>query len=65
MFPTAVVLAVNAVREEVNSVRLDAPIVDDRPRRRHRVQQLRSATARALRRTADRVEPRSCIVDYG
>ncbi|SNT64191.1 hypothetical protein SAMN05421812_116141 [Asanoa hainanensis] len=56
--PTAFVQALNATRDHVYSARPDAPVVPDRVRRTGRGDPLRRLAAVALRRVADRVEPR-------
>ena len=66
MNPVGFIMAVQLTEREVNSARPDAPVVPDRRPARQPVQQLRLATARALRRTADRVEPKTtCAATYG
>ncbi|GAA3412833.1 hypothetical protein [Streptosporangium vulgare] len=55
--PTAMILADRATRRHVLSARPDAPVVPERPPRRHAAA-VRRVTATALRRLADRVEPR-------
>lgn len=61
---TGFVLAVDAVTRHVNSARPDAPVRPDRPRqpRQPRLAPTRLATAAALRRLADRMEPRPARV---
>ncbi|MFE9960028.1 hypothetical protein [Micromonospora sp. NPDC005299] len=54
---TGFVLAVDAVTRHVNSARPDAPVRPDRPRA-PRLAPSRLAAAAALRRLADRMEPR-------
>ncbi|SBT41418.1 hypothetical protein [Micromonospora narathiwatensis] len=54
---TGFVLAVDAVTRHVNSARPDAPVRPDRPRT-PRLAPTRLAAASALRRLADRMEPR-------
>jgi hypothetical protein len=52
MIPQATILAVQLTRQQVNSAMPNAPVVADAaPRTR-----LRTRTARALRRAADRLE---------
>ncbi|MFG3302949.1 hypothetical protein [Micromonospora chersina] len=58
---TGFVLAVDAVARHVNSARPDAPVRRDRPRP-PRLAPTRLATAAALRRLADRMEPRPARV---
>jgi hypothetical protein len=66
MNPTGFIMAVRLTEREVMSARPDAPVVPDRRSARQPMQQLRIATARTLRRTADRVEPKTkCAVTYG
>jgi len=55
--PTGFVLAVDAVARHVNSARPDAPVRPDRPHA-PRLAPTRLAVAGALRRLADRMEPR-------
>ncbi|MGS2642952.1 hypothetical protein [Streptosporangium sp. LJ11] len=57
--PVAMILADKATRRHVLSARPNAPTVPERPRRR-RGAAVRRLTAVALRRLADRVEPR-CV----
>ena len=64
MNPVEIVLAVDLTRREVNSAMPWAPVIDDRKTPRQPVQALRATAARALRRAADRVEPK-CAVTYG
>jgi hypothetical protein len=52
--PVGMYLADRAVREHVRSGRADAPVVPERPPRRHTV---RRAAVSGLRRLADRLEP--------
>ncbi|NES31315.1 hypothetical protein GCE86_06185 [Micromonospora terminaliae] len=54
---TGFVLAVDAVTRHVNSARPDAPVRPDRPHA-PRLAPTRLAAAAALRRLADRMEPR-------
>ncbi|SCF04935.1 hypothetical protein GA0074695_3115 [Micromonospora viridifaciens] len=54
---TGFVLAVDAVTRHVNSARPDAPVRPDRPAR-SLLAPTRLAAAGALRRLADRMEPR-------
>ncbi|MGR6319160.1 hypothetical protein Q2K19_30160 [Micromonospora soli] len=58
---TGFVLAVDAVTRHVNSARPDAPVRPDRPRP-PRLAPTRLAAAGALRRLADRMEPRPAAV---
>ncbi|MFG2167310.1 hypothetical protein [Micromonospora chersina] len=58
---TGFVLAVDAVTRHVNSARPDAPVRPDRPRP-PRLAPTRLAAAAALRRLADRMEPRPARV---
>jgi hypothetical protein len=60
----AIKMAVDLTRREVTSAMPWAPVIDDRKAPRQPVQTLRATTARALRRTADRVDPK-CAVSYG
>ncbi|MGK5739899.1 hypothetical protein [Micromonospora sp. URMC 103] len=55
--PTGFVSAVDAVTRHVNSARPDAPVRADRPRPA-RLAPARLAAAGALRRLADRIQPR-------
>jgi hypothetical protein len=58
MNPTAYIMGVAATRHEVESAMPWAPVVPPRePKLRRRVDSVRLATATALRRAADRVEP--------
>ncbi|WBB69488.1 hypothetical protein [Micromonospora sp. WMMD812] len=54
---TGFVSAIDAVNRHVNSARPDAPVRVDRPRPA-RLAPTRLATAGALRRLADRIQPR-------
>ncbi|MFG1778037.1 hypothetical protein ACGFIG_16585 [Micromonospora sp. NPDC049048] len=54
--PTGFILAVDAVNRHVNSARPDAPVCPERPRVA-RLAPTRLATAGALRRLADRIQP--------
>jgi hypothetical protein len=56
LMPTAFVMSINAVRDEVNSARPDAPTVPHRDRR-PRGRMLRVALAGALTRAARAVAP--------
>ncbi|MGW4155610.1 hypothetical protein ACWEDF_20870 [Micromonospora chersina] len=58
---TGFVLAVDAVTRHVNSARPDAPVRPDPPRP-PRLAPTRLAAAAALRRLADRMEPRPARV---
>ncbi|GAA1037565.1 hypothetical protein GCM10009557_51340 [Virgisporangium ochraceum] len=51
MIPQATILAVQLTRQQVNSAMPHAPVLTDAPRPR-----LRTRTARALRRAADRLD---------
>ncbi len=66
MNPAGYILAVQLTKREATSALPNAPVVPDRRPARPPVQQIRIATARALRRTADRVEPKTkCAATYG
>jgi hypothetical protein len=65
MNPAEMVMAIGLTQRDASSALPNAPVIDDRKSTRQPVQNLRLATARALRRTADRVEPKSCAVNYG
>ena len=54
MIPQAFILGVQQTRQHANSAMPDAPVLPDAPAANPR---LRRATARALRRMADRMEP--------
>ena len=54
MIPEAFILGVELTRKHANSAMPDAPVLPDGPTGNPR---LRRATARALRRVADRMEP--------
>lgn len=55
--PTGYVTALDAMNRHVNSARPDAPVQVERPRRAL-LAPTRQATALALRRIADRIQPR-------
>ena len=66
MNPTGFILAVQAAHRDATSAQPNAPVVDDGRGPRQPVQNLRLAAARALRRTADRIEPKPrCAATYG
>ena len=52
MIPQATILAVQLTRQQVNSAMPNAPVLPDTPPR----WRLRTRTARALRRVADRMD---------
>ncbi|MDO3704433.1 hypothetical protein Q3W71_22470 [Micromonospora sp. C28SCA-DRY-2] len=54
--PTGYIFAIDAVTRHVNSARPDAPVRPERPRSA-RLAPTRRATAAALRRLADRIQP--------
>lgn len=54
--PTGYIFAIDAVTRHVNSARPDAPVRPERPRA-VRLGPTRRATATALRRLADRIQP--------
>ncbi|MEU5907360.1 hypothetical protein [Micromonospora sp. NPDC047527] len=56
-FPTGYVTALDAMNRHINSARPDAPVQVERPRR-PLLAPTRQATAGALRRLADRIQPR-------
>ncbi|MET8253632.1 hypothetical protein [Micromonospora sp. NPDC005197] len=56
-FPTGYVTALDAMNRHVNSARPDAPVQAERPRRAL-LAPTRQVTAVALRRLADRIQPR-------
>jgi hypothetical protein len=55
--PLAMIIADHATRQQVLSSRPNAPTTPERPPRQHR-DAIRRLTVTALRRLADRVEPR-------
>ncbi|MGC5311576.1 hypothetical protein [Micromonospora zamorensis] len=55
--PTGYVTALDAMNRHVNSARPDAPVQVERPRRAL-LAPTRQATALALRKLADRIQPR-------
>ena len=57
--PLAMIIADHATRQQVLSARPDAPTIPDRPPRR-RGHSARRLVGAALRRVADRIEPR-CV----
>jgi hypothetical protein len=57
MNPTGLILAIDLVQNESRSALPNAPVVPDRQHKRPSARKLRTATAQALRRTADRLEP--------
>lgn len=63
-FATTLVQSDNSTMAHVYSARPDAPVVPDREPRRSRGEPVRHLAAVALRRIADRVEPRR-VVDGG
>jgi hypothetical protein len=65
MNPAGLIMAVNLTRREASSALPNAPVVDDRKSARQPVRNMRLATAKILRRTADRVEPAVCATTYG
>jgi hypothetical protein len=59
MYPAAMILADQAVKEHVNSARPDAPVRPER-QRRHRFDPVRASAANALHSLADLIQPRRC-----
>ena len=55
--PLAMIIADHATRQQVLSARPEAPVLAERPPRQHR-DAFRRLVAAALRRLADRMEPR-------